>query len=82
MLSRDWVERKTYDSLLLFEGLRIAIHRECEFETLLAKYLLVEPVYLISSFYFGIGLILIGFYHLKSIYPLLKLIRTISRESQ
>ena len=59
MLSRDWVGQKRLTVRCCFKSLRIAIHRECECETLLVKVFACKAGVSISSF--GIGLSFIGF---------------------
>lgn len=61
MLSRDWVGQKRLTVRCCFKGLRIAIHRQCECETLLAKVFACRAGVSINSFCLGIGLSLIGF---------------------
>lgn len=74
MLSRDWVGRKRLTVRCCFKSLRIAIHRKCEFETLLAKLFACRAGVSISSLCFGIGLSFIGFtISIRSLYDLLKI---------
>ena len=63
MLSRDWVGRTRLTVRCCFKSLRIAIHRKCEFETLLAKLFACRAGVSISSLCFGFGLSFIGFTH-------------------